>query len=153
MNFDGETGRWRGAAGSRLLAGLFTLLAVGSAVLAVYMRNWSLIGLVIAMAVAGCLTLWSVEIDGRGVSARSAYGWPRVHVTTDEIDSVTVIDVHPLRDWAGWGLRFNRKGDTGIVLRSGSAVSINGKNGRRTVITAQRSEQAADALNQVLDKR
>jgi hypothetical protein len=103
--------------------------------------------------VAGCLTFWSVKVSDAGIEARATYGWPRVQISADEIDSASVTDVHPMRDWAGWGLRFNTKGDTGIVLRSGTAVSIEKKDGSRTVITARDSEQAVAALNRVLDRR
>ncbi|OZE93275.1 hypothetical protein CH302_22775 [Rhodococcus sp. 15-2388-1-1a] len=140
-------------AGSRALATAFAALTIASIVLLIYVGNWALVGLVLAMLVAGCLTFWSVKVSDAGIEARATYGWPRVQISADEIDSASVTDVHPMRDWAGWGLRFNTKGDTGIVLRSGTAVSIEKKDGSRTVITARDSEQAVAALNRVLDRR
>lgn len=152
MRENDKPGNWRGMAGSKLLAAVFAALTIASIILLLYVGNWALIGLVFAMIVAGCLTFWSVEVSEGGIEARATYGWPRMQISADEMDSVSITDVHPMRDWAGWGLRFNAKGDTGIVLRSGSAVSIKKKNGRQTVITARDSEQAVAALNKILDR-
>ncbi|MDJ0361029.1 hypothetical protein [Rhodococcus sp. H29-C3] len=143
---------WRGIAGSRVLAAVFAALTIASIILLFYVGNWALIGLVFAMIVAGSLTFWSVEVSEGAIEARATYGWPRMRISADEIDSASVTDVRPMRDWAGWGLRFNAKGDTGIVLRSGAAVNIKKKNGKRTVITARDPEQAVAALNKVLDR-
>lgn len=152
MSENSKSSDWRGMAGSKVLAAVFAALTIASIVLLVYVGNWALIGLVFAMIVAGCLTFWSVKVSDEGIEARATYGWPRMQIKAEEIDSASVAEVHPMRDWAGWGLRFNAKGDTGIVLRSGTAVSIKKKNGRRTVITARDSEQAVAALNSVLHR-
>lgn len=142
---------WRGTAGSRLFAALFTASAVASVVIAILGQNFSIVGLVLAMAVAGSLSFWSVDISERGVRAHSTYGWPRIHIPVQDITSATVVEVRALRDWAGWGLRINTKGDTGVVLRSGTALSINKKGGRRTVITARDSAHAVEVLNRIID--
>ncbi|MGA9871553.1 MAG: hypothetical protein WBQ44_10485 [Rhodococcus sp. (in: high G+C Gram-positive bacteria)] len=152
MSEIGSKIEWRGSAGSRALAIVFAALAIASIFLLISLRNWSVIGLVIAMVIAGALTYWSIEVNERGIEARAVLGWPRVRVTRDEIASASVVDVHPLREWAGWGLRFNGKGDTGIVLRSGEGLSVKKKNGRRTVITASGSKEAVEALTRVLSK-
>jgi len=148
----GEGEYWRGSAGSRKLAAVLSVLTIAVAVFVVLESNWPLIGLVVAMAIAGSLSFWFVEINEHEVEIRSTYAWPRISVATADIDSAAVVDVRPLRDWAGCGLRFNGMGDSAVVLRSGAGLSINRKGGRRTVITARNSEQAADFLNRLLER-
>lgn len=150
MSETGNKIEWRGSAGSRVLTVVFAGLAIASIFLLITVRNWSLIGLVIAMVIAGALTYWSIEVNERGIEARASLGWPRVHVARDDISTASVVDVQPLKEWAGWGLRFNGKGDTGIILRFGEGLSIKKKNGRRTVITTSGSKDAVDALTRIL---
>lgn len=145
--------RWGGVVGSRALAVVFAILAVVSLVVTIVTGNWALIGLVVAMNVAAVLTFWSVRVDDRGLEARGTFGWPRVRVAVEDIQDVAVVDVHAMRDWAGWGLRFRHNGDTGVVLRSGPSLSVTTKRGRRTVVTVREPERAVAMLKRVLEDR
>jgi hypothetical protein len=73
--------------------------------------------------------------------------WRRT-VRLDRIVSLDVVDVSPLRDAGGYGLRFGGRGRVFVVMRRGRAVEVRTVTGERYVIGTRRPEQLLRALSE-----
>ena len=71
--------------------------------------------------------------------------WRRT-VRLERISGVEVIEVSPLRDTGGYGLRFGGGGRVALVMRRGPAVEVRTVTGERYVIGTRRPEQLVAAL-------
>lgn len=89
---------------------------------------------------------WTLTVDRHGVLARGGFSWPVIRIPIDQIESARVIDVDPLADFGGWGLRWAPKA-TGIVLRKGSALEVARTDGRTLVVTLDRAAAGAELIN------
>lgn len=88
---------------------------------------------------------WRVRIDGSGVAAVGALGFPAVRVPLDDIASAAVIAVAPVGDYGGIGLRYGR-GVTAVATRGGEALEVTRVDGRRLVLTVDDAATAAGVL-------
>ncbi|MFM9876300.1 MAG: DUF1648 domain-containing protein [Rhodoglobus sp.] len=91
-------------------------------------------------------TYWTITVDRHGVLARGGFAWPVIRIPLAQIESARVIDVDPLADFGGWGLRWAPK-STGIILRKGPALEIGHAGGRTLVVTLDRAAPGAELLN------
>lgn len=109
--------------------------------------------LVIAVTVAAMSTIvaFHIRIDSSGLTVRSIAGLPRWHVRASDIEDVSVVDIRAIGDFGGYGIRFAR-GRMGIILRSGSAVSVSRRDARPLVITVDDAPTAAALLAAVAAK-
>lgn len=102
----------------------------------------------VVLAVA-CLTLtWRVRIDDNGLTARPAIGLPRVRIPLDHIRDASVVQVSPVNDFGGWGLRHSSYG-TGVILRTGDALRLE-QNGGAFTITLDDVPRAAGLVQALL---
>lgn len=112
---------------------------------------------VIVLAVMGTLlatnTWWRVSADRRGLLVLGALGWPRKLVPLDDIRSVQVVDVHPSRDFGGWGWRWGGNGRSGVILRAGEGIEVALAGGTRFVVTVDDAETGAGVLAALLARR
>jgi hypothetical protein len=120
--------------------------------LVVVTRVWPLL---IVVGLVGILIAsmfrWVIRVDSRGLTIRSALGWPRIRVPLDEVVRADVIQVRPLRDFGGWGLRVGRGGRVGVVLRSGEAMLVQRTGGRSVAVTVPGAAAGAGVLNALAD--
>ncbi|MCF8611479.1 DUF1648 domain-containing protein [Gordonia sp. HY285] len=107
---------------------------------------WAAIAIVaVTIGAASTIVAYHVRVDSSGLTVRSIAGLPRWHVAADDIEDVSVVNIRAIGDFGGYGVRFAR-GRLGIVLRSGSAVSITRTSGRPLVITLDDAPTAAALL-------
>jgi hypothetical protein len=147
-------GRWalcaRTEAGPATGVGLVAVALVLA--LVVVTRVWPLL---IVVGLVGILIAsmfrWVIRVDSRGLTIRSALGWPRIRVPLDEVVRADVIQVRPLRDFGGWGLRVGRGGRVGVVLRSGEAMLVQRTGGRSVAVTVPGAAAGAGVLNALAD--
>ncbi len=99
----------------------------------------------VLFAVIFALLAWRVRVDGSGLVARSVLGLPVIHVPLATVTGARAIDVNPITDFGGWGLRFGNLG-WGIVMRRGSAIAVDRANRTPFVITVDDAETAASLL-------
>ncbi|MBZ2196157.1 DUF1648 domain-containing protein [Occultella gossypii] len=133
-----------------LLWTLVVVVLAGSAVLGALTGQWWLIPVLAATAALVAATAsWTVRVDARGLSARGVYGWPRIQVPADEVERADAITISPFAEFGGWGLRTDVRGRTGLVVRKGSAISIQRTGGRVVVVTVPDAERGAALLNTV----
>jgi len=103
-----------------------------------------------AVAVAAVVlssTWFTVTVDRRGLTVRSAVGWPRFDVPLDEVQQAVVTTVSPLSEFGGWGYRVGRGGRVGVVLRTGEALQVERSGGRAFVVTVDDAATGAALLN------
>ncbi len=129
---------------------LLSVLVVGAALVLAIVQPWALLLLVIpiALIVFGyACSFWTVTADRHGVLARGGFGhWPVIRIPLAEIESARPIEVEPIGDFGGWGLRWAPK-STGIILRSGEALEVTRTGGRRLVVSVDGAAAPAELLN------
>jgi len=112
-------------------------------------RSWWL-ALVLAAFLGTLLvtaTAWTVTVDRLGLTARSRLPRPRIVVPLEEVEVADVVQVDPLREFGGWGLRTGLGGRVGVVVRKGAALEVVRTGGRRVVVTVDDAETGAALLN------
>lgn len=121
---------------------LVTALAGGPA-----QASWilALVTLVLAAVVVTTLA-FHVRVDGSGLTVNSVVGVPRVHIPLSDIARVEAIDVNPMGEFGGWGLRWG-PGGWGVVLRSGPALRVHRTNGRVFTVTVDDAATGAALLS------
>lgn len=106
--------------------------------------------LIVAVMLATVRTV--VTVERHGVRARiGLYGVPRRFIGIDTITRAVVVNVHPLKDFGGWGDRF-RRGRRGFICRGGQAIRLELTRGPALVITIDDAHRAADRINQYVDE-
>jgi hypothetical protein len=107
---------------------------------------WALVvPLIVGVSVLGTAS-WPVRIDDSGLTVRSAVGWPRFVVTAADVETAAVVQVMPLGEFGGYGLRYAPNGRVGIVTRRGEALDVKRRNGRSLVVTVDDAGTAAGLL-------
>lgn len=133
-------------------------LWVGSGVAWVLSADpWTALLLAVVAAVLTIATFataaFRVRVDAHGLNARSLAGFPRFKVPLDGIESVAVINVNPIAEFGGFGLR-RVPGRFGVIVRSGQAISVKRRDGGlEFVITARDSATGAALLTALLKNR
>lgn len=150
---DTERAAWSATVTSRaglVVGGVATLttagLAVGLDAPAMLLVPVALLALLAAMLVL------RVSVDGRGLVARSALGWPALRVPLDEVVAARATTVDPFGEFGGWGYRVGAAGRVGFVLRRGEAIEVERTGGRVNVVTVDDAALAASLLNTLADR-
>lgn len=109
---------------------------------------------VIALVVFGVISVfvaltvaWRVTVDRRGLRVRSAVGWPSFVIPVDEIASVRAVHVDAIREFGGWGFRWDGADRSGVILGAGDAIEVERVNGRRFVVTVPDAATGAGVLS------
>ncbi|KNB50389.1 hypothetical protein [Streptomyces caatingaensis] len=144
---DGESAVWTHVIGSRALP--FT--ALGTLALAVPLGFLAgpltaVVLIVIGLPLAA-LSRLRVTVDRRGLTlASTALPRPRLTIPTERILDASRRDIGAWRDFGGWGYRAV-PGASGLVLRSGEALSVRLTTGGEFVVTVDDAATAAALLN------
>lgn len=131
---------WIPVVGAVALAGGLALAVVGAP------------GGAVALILIGVLFLLNgrvrVTADRRGLTVLvGLLGLLRVRIPAEDILSATSADVSPA-SFGGWGYRFV-PGGSGVILRSGPALIVTRRSGRRFTVTVDDAETAAGVLGGV----
>lgn len=114
---------------------------------------WLLVGVMLVMAATFATTLaFHVRVDDDGLRVTSVTGFPRVHIPLDEIARAEAVEVNPMGEFGGWGLRWAPGGGFGVVLRRGPGIRVTRTNGKTFTVTVDDAETGA-ALLQALATR
>ncbi|MCL3859670.1 DUF1648 domain-containing protein [Actinotalea sp. K2] len=130
--------RWFGIGVAVLMAGI-----------AVLSRQWGVVAvlaLVLALLVV-MLGPWTVTVDRDGLAVRSLLRRPRVLVPLEEVLEAEVVEVRPVHEFGGWGLRTGNGGRSGVVLRRGPGLQVRRTGGRVFVVTVDDAPTGAALLN------
>ncbi|MFI1996365.1 hypothetical protein [Actinoplanes sp. NPDC020271] len=126
---------------------------VVTALVAVAVRQWAMLVVPVLLAVVfAAMFAYTVRVDATGLTVRSIVGWPGTHVPADEVERASVTEVHPIREFGGWGWRLGRGGRVGVVLRSGAGLLVERSGGRSLVVTVDDAATGAALLNTLADR-
>ncbi|MDO5093982.1 MAG: DUF1648 domain-containing protein [Propionibacteriaceae bacterium] len=106
------------------------------------------------MVVIALIFAAGVTIDARGVRVRGAGVLPVVTIPLAEISSASVVEVRPLRDFGGWGMRVGRGLRQGFITAGGAGLQLErGEAAPPFVITLRDAPAAAAVFNTLLARR
>lgn len=143
----GGTRLSRPLAAAVVAAVLLAALAVGTAVVASGGAFAALLVIPVLLLLAVLATLhFTVRVDHRGLTVTGGIGVPRFRVPLDVIERISVVQVNPLGEFGGIGIRLGLDGRFGIVLRRGSALQVERRGGRTFLVTCDDTETAARVL-------
>ncbi|WP_288785476.1 DUF1648 domain-containing protein [uncultured Microbacterium sp.] len=101
--------------------------------------------LVLALLVATTVA-FHVRVDETGLTVNSVVGIPRAHVPLSDIDRVEAVQVNPMGEFGGWGLRWAPGGGFGVVLRSGPGIRVRRTGGKVFTVTVDDAATGAALL-------
>jgi len=92
---------------------------------------------------------YTVRIDARGLEVRSVLGLPVWRIRPGQIAAAGVVDVSPLIEFGGWGIRLGTRRRTGVITRAGEAIEVRRRSGRALVVTVDDAATAAGLLTAI----
>jgi len=105
----------------------------------------------VGAAVIGALAIgtmfWRVRVEESGFSVISVLGVPRFVIPLAEVQRAAPVEVHPARDFGGWGIRWGGRGRLGVIVRGGEAIEVQRTNGTSLVVTVSDATRGAALLN------
>jgi hypothetical protein len=120
------------------------LIALGAG-LGVALHPGGGVGAAVAGVAVVLLGSARVTVDRRGLTvALGPFGWPCVQIPADDVAGTSVADVSPMQ-FGGWGYRI-APGGQGVILRSGEALVVTRRSGRRFTVTVDDAGTAAGLL-------
>lgn len=134
------------------------LVAVGAVVAWVTGPEPALAWLLTAVAAilvffAATTLAFHVRVDDTGLHVESVLGIPRFRVPLSDVASAARVTVNPMGEFGGWGVRIAPSGRRfGVVLRTGEALEVTRRNGRRLVVTVDDAETAAALLEALVQR-
>jgi hypothetical protein len=133
-----------GVAAALIALGVLLLLTVGGKVWPIFLSPALLLVVLLVTA------QFVVTAGPHGFIIRSALGWPRLSIPAGSLAKAGVVQIDPLADFGGWGIRWaigpNRKGRWGIVTHRGPALEVVRRDGRSIVVTVDDPGTAAAVL-------
>ncbi len=106
------------------------------------------LALPIVLLVAAATSLaWRVRVDQHGLRvAARPFGWPAVRIRPEEIARVETVDVDAVAEFGGFGWRWAPGRSFGVIARSGEAIEVERRDGRRFTVTVDRAQVGASLL-------
>lgn len=151
---EGQRASWTRSVGTSGLGLLIVGAVVASGVLAAALGAWPAAAptLLIGLLPLVFLSI-RVTVDPRGV--RIGSGWMSRLGKTIPLESISGArsqEISPLRDFQGWGYRV-LPDRSGVVTRTGEALTVELASGREFVVTVDDSKTAAALLNTLVDRK
>ena len=114
---------------------------------------WLLTGIALLLLVFAATTLaFHVRVDDTGLHVDSVLGVPRFHVPLTDVVSAARVEVNPMGEFGGWGLRLSTGRRFGVVLRTGEAIEVLRRSGKRFVVTVDDAGTGAALLEALVER-
>jgi MFS family permease len=114
---------------------------------------WILTGVALLLLVFAATTLaFHVRVDDTGLHVDSVLGLPRLHVPLADVVSASHVTVNPVGEFGGWGLRLGSGRRFGVVLRTGEAIEVLRRSGKRFVVTVDDAGTGAALLEALVER-
>lgn len=144
---EGEVLVWTRRVVSPVLVVISVAMPVVGLVVGILGDWWPSLVFLGAALLTGAFAAVRVTANGSGLTV--SYGplpRPRTRVPLARISDAGTREVRALRDFGGWGYRM-RPGGSGVILRSGEALSLDLATGGTFVVTVADARTAASVLN------
>ena len=92
---------------------------------------------------------FNIEVTESGVSLKIPL-FKKEFIGWNEIKSINLQTISPLKDFGGWGLRYNLKGTTGYIFSGTKAIFIEKNNGKKVAFTIIDSESFMTVVHEKL---
>lgn len=104
--------------------------------------------LIVGLILASLFTMmsWRVVVDQRGLTVTGLFGFPRFHIPLESIVAAAAIEVRAFGEYGGWGVRFGRSGNWGVITRAGTAIEVQRRSGANFVVTVEDAATGAGLL-------
>lgn len=132
-----------------LIVSTLIMAILGAPLPAVLMMAGVTLLMVLAIAMA---TAFHVRVDETGLSVTSVFGFPRIHIPLEDVDRVSAVQVSPMGEFGGWGLRWAIGGGFGVVLRTGEGIRVQRRSGKVFTVTVDDAETGAAVLAALADR-
>jgi hypothetical protein len=145
----GENATWIRDVTSRSYVGAVVAVVVAVAIVGLLSRAW-IFALVLGLAIGLTLVVflhWTVVVGEVGLTVRSALSRPRFVIPLNEVEMAEVVQVRPLPEFGGWGIRGGKGGRVGVIIRKGPALQVHRSGGRIFLVTVDDAETGAALLN------
>lgn len=150
----GELATWTRDITFRSFVGSVAAVVAGVAIIGLISHAWVLavvVGLLIGLSLA-FFTQWTVSVDDAGLEVRSALGRPRFIIPLDEVEMAEVVQVRPLAEFGGWGIRSGKGGRVGVIIHAGPALQVHRSGGRIFLVTVDDAGAGAALLNTLAER-
>ncbi len=124
-----------------------TVIAV--AVVGILVGYWAItlaVGIVLGLAFV-LFMHWVVTVNEDGLTVRSVLGRPRFRVPLDEVIEAKEVEVRPIAEFGGFGVRGDKRGRIGVIVRKGPAIEVHRTGDRIFIVTVDDAATAAALLN------
>jgi hypothetical protein len=145
----GEQATWIREATSPGYPAAVAALVVGVAIIGLASGTWVLAlitGVVVGLMLVVFLH-WTAIVNDDGLTVHSALSRPRFVIPLDEVEMAEVVQVRPLPEFGGWGIRGGKGGRVGVIIRKGPALQVRRSGGRIFLVTVDDAETGAALLN------
>jgi len=112
------------------------VLTVGTLVLLVVVGAPWIFTVIVVLLLLVALSLllpWRVSADARGLRVVATTGLLRFRIPLEDVARAGVVDITPMRDFGGWGIRI-ASGRLGIITRKGEALQVERHSKRSAVV-------------------
>jgi hypothetical protein len=106
-----------------------------------------LIVLAIFALAASLKLVVTIQEEGIGIVLRWLQSKP-VMIKWEEVGSISQEPVNPVKDFGGWGLRYNKRA-TGYIFKGREGIRVRLKSGREFVITTDNGTAFLDVIRSV----
>jgi hypothetical protein len=114
---------------------------------------WLLTAIALLLLAFAATTLaFHVRVDDTGLHVGSVLGVPRFHVPLVDVVSAARVEVNPMGEFGGWGLRLGAGRRFGVVLRTGEAIEVVRHSGKRFVVTVDDAGTGAALLEAIVER-
>jgi hypothetical protein len=139
-----------GVAAVLIVIGVLLLLTVGRHVWPIFIAP------TLMLTAALTTAQFVVTASPRGLAIRSTMGWPRLTVPIADVATARVVQIDPMADFGGWGLRWvigpRGKGRWGIITHRGPGLEVVRNDGRSILVTIDDASTAAAVLQTYTNK-
>ena len=112
-----------------------------------------LLALTVLMAGLVSMSLaFHVRVDAAGLTVTSVVGRPRIHIPLDQIERVENVEVNPMGEFGGWGMRWAPGGGLGVVLHTGPGIRVERTGGKVFTVTVDDAPTGAALLNALRER-
>jgi len=143
--------------GAILLCGAIVLMLAISVMTALAGADtaavWTCAGVTVLLVVlVGTNVVFHVRVDADGLTVASTFGWPRVRVPLADVRHAAAVEVNPMAEFGGWGVRWGPAGKFGVVLRTGPGIEVRRRSGKTFTVTVDDAETGAALLTALADR-